>query len=220
MEKKPKTKDRILEKALELFNAEGVERVTTSYIAKELGISLGNLHYHFPNRNELIKALIDRFLAEVGLLIVEYVEKEKTGFMEYVFRMQFLTYHQIWRYRFLFNDRLVIKRRTSYLETRFEEMIAVRSIEFKAGMEELRRNGLLRADISEEVLDAYFRQIVITNNSWVSYTELFPHEGDTSVYFSEQAILNWKPFLNCTDEEMRSAIDRAKDSFRTFISES
>jgi len=59
------TKERILDEALQLFNDDGVENVTTRHIAKSLGMSQGNLHYHYPTKNIVIETLFDQFLGEV-----------------------------------------------------------------------------------------------------------------------------------------------------------
>jgi AcrR family transcriptional regulator len=53
-------RDRILEGAVELFNARGVRDVTTNHIAEHLGISPGNLYYHFANKEEIVRALFPR----------------------------------------------------------------------------------------------------------------------------------------------------------------
>ena len=42
-----KTKDKIIAKAIDLFNIHGTKAISTNHIAKELGISPGNLYYHF-----------------------------------------------------------------------------------------------------------------------------------------------------------------------------
>jgi AcrR family transcriptional regulator len=52
---KLKTRDKILEKALVLFNEKGTTAVTTNHIASAMGISPGNLYYHFRNREEIIQ---------------------------------------------------------------------------------------------------------------------------------------------------------------------
>ena len=60
--KKPRrTAERILDTTLELFNRFGEPNVSTTLISAELGISPGNLYYHYPAKEELITRLYDRY---------------------------------------------------------------------------------------------------------------------------------------------------------------
>ena len=60
--KKPRrTAERILDTTLELFNRFGEPNVSTTLISAELGISPGNLYYHYPAKEELITKLFDRY---------------------------------------------------------------------------------------------------------------------------------------------------------------
>jgi len=55
------TRDRILEASLVLFNEHGIAAVSTHRIAAELGISPGNLHYHFKSKEQILSWLFRRF---------------------------------------------------------------------------------------------------------------------------------------------------------------
>lgn len=56
-----RTKDRILDAARGLFNERGTSAVSTNHIAAAAGISPGNLYYHFRDRQEIIRALFNRY---------------------------------------------------------------------------------------------------------------------------------------------------------------
>jgi AcrR family transcriptional regulator len=58
------TKSRILDAALTLFNERGTDNVTTNHIAEALGMSPGNLYYHYRNKAEIVRGLFTRITGE------------------------------------------------------------------------------------------------------------------------------------------------------------
>ena len=58
------TRERIVDAAIQLFNARGVGTVTTNHVAAHLKISPGNLYYHFRNKEEIVREAFDRMNAE------------------------------------------------------------------------------------------------------------------------------------------------------------
>ena len=72
------TRDRILDVALDMFNEQGERVVTTNHIARELGISPGNLYYHFRNKDEIILALFGRLVTFLDARIVLPAERRMT----------------------------------------------------------------------------------------------------------------------------------------------
>ncbi len=60
-----KTRDRIIELAQVRFNELGYGNVTTASLATELGISEGNLWYHFKTKRDLLEAISERFLVAI-----------------------------------------------------------------------------------------------------------------------------------------------------------
>jgi AcrR family transcriptional regulator len=58
-----RTRDRVLNAALELFNERGSAAVTTNHVAACAGISPGNLYYWFSNKDEIVRELYAQFAA-------------------------------------------------------------------------------------------------------------------------------------------------------------
>lgn len=56
-----KTKDKIIDASIELFNTHGERNVTTNHIASHLNISPGNLYYHFRNKEEIIRNIFSKY---------------------------------------------------------------------------------------------------------------------------------------------------------------
>ncbi|MFC4951776.1 TetR/AcrR family transcriptional regulator [Acinetobacter puyangensis] len=97
-----KTKERILQASLTLFNEKGERVVTTNHIAAELGISPGNLYYHFRNKQEIIKELFEQYQTEtINLLNVP--EGRPLNSNDKIHYFQILS-KQLWSYRFLHRD--------------------------------------------------------------------------------------------------------------------
>jgi hypothetical protein len=59
------TKERILEKSLELMNQKGYENISTHDIARALNIRQSNITYYFPTRLHIINTLAKRMIEEV-----------------------------------------------------------------------------------------------------------------------------------------------------------
>ncbi|WP_374665508.1 TetR/AcrR family transcriptional regulator [Acinetobacter sp.] len=97
-----KTKERILQLSLQLFNERGERSVTTNHIAAELGMSPGNLYYHFRNKSEIIKKLMEQYQKET-LEMLALPDDRQLDANDKIRYFQVLS-SQLWAYRFLHRD--------------------------------------------------------------------------------------------------------------------
>jgi AcrR family transcriptional regulator len=191
-----RTRQRILDVTLGLYNDLGEPNVSTSLIAAELGISAGNLHYHFRRKDELSAALLERFVAELDALLPP--AGWRADHVEDVWLLLHLILELLWRYRFLFRDLSGImardRRAGLRLATVFERAVqAARGI--CLGLVE---RNLMTATGSE--IDALSANIAVVALYWLSFESARHPRRDAAtggmargVY---QVLMLVAPFLN------------------------
>ena len=104
-------KEAILEAALGLFNETNTQSATTNHIAKAMGISPGNLHYHYKNREEIVRLLYKQLRVETILTI-----DELPNTIEELQKHEELLIQVQWKYRFFFKEMLFLFSRDPLLE--------------------------------------------------------------------------------------------------------
>lgn len=96
------TRERILQASLELFNTQGERSVTTNHIAAHLGISPGNLYYHFRNKQAIVAELFTAYEQWVGSFLHLPAGRALTLEDKAAYLQALLD--AMWRYRFLHRD--------------------------------------------------------------------------------------------------------------------
>jgi len=101
------TKQRIIVASIKLFNQNGLSNVRLQQIADEVGISVGNLAYHYYSKEAIIKE-IDRQLSELIAPVIS-MEWSCQNLMDFDTQLA-RYYHLLLKYSFYFLDLLELKR--------------------------------------------------------------------------------------------------------------
>jgi AcrR family transcriptional regulator len=170
MPRKPprRTRERILETGLALFNRLGEPHTTTADIADEMNISPGNLYYHFRNKDDIIGELFGALEASLTPLIEG--PSSQAADVEDLWLFLHLMFERMWQFRFFYRDLDEITSRNAKLAARFAALTqAWRSavLELCRG---LRNGGAL--DASDAELDALSINVVIITTYWMSFQRL------------------------------------------------
>jgi AcrR family transcriptional regulator len=163
--KKPRrTAERILEVTLDLFNRFGEPNVSTTLISAELGISPGNLYYHYPAKDELINSLFDRYEKALNELLraADGVRNVEDAWL--FFHMLF---ELIWQYRFLYRDLNDLLSNNRRLETHFQFVLKNKSKAVQGVLDGLSRGSAVRIDARD--VEPVATAMVVLLTYWLSF---------------------------------------------------
>ncbi|MFZ4535722.1 TetR/AcrR family transcriptional regulator [Propionivibrio sp.] len=167
MDIKPKrrTRERILEAGLRLFNDFGEPNVTTTVIADDLNISPGNLYYHFHNKDEIVEAIFSGFEREIEAILS--VPTKRQPDVDDIWLFLHLLFEQIWKYRFFYRDLNDLLTRNRTLEIHFKKILANKVLTATLLCEGLVSAGAMRA--SDNELHALSTNMAVIATYWLSF---------------------------------------------------
>jgi AcrR family transcriptional regulator len=169
-----KTRDRILECALQLFNLQGEPNVSTLEIANEMGISPGNLYYHFHGKEPLVLGLFERFEEELNPLLDPPLDVQLSAEDYWLFLH--LIVERLSHYRFLFQDLSNLAGRLPKLAKGIRNLLNALKRTLASLLAQLKAKGLLVSDT--QALGQLVEQITMTLLFSLDYQRILDREGE------------------------------------------
>lgn len=167
--KKPprRTAQRILEVTLDLFNRFGEPNVSTNLISAELGISPGNLYYHYAARDDITNALLADFEQSLDALLPAATDVRD---VEDAWLFIHMVFELVWRHRFLYRDLNDLLSRNRHLEQRFQGVLQRKTWAIEALLEGLQAGGALGpAEQPPAQRHPLATAMVVVLTYWLSY---------------------------------------------------
>ena len=168
--KSQQTRVRILEAARRLFNEQGTAAVSTNHVAAGAGLSPGNLYYHFADKQEIIRALHDRYVAShEGLW--EQAEGETAsmaGLRANLARAMDLA----WEYRFFERERLALIRADPQLLARYRDAYRRRLGQWLDFGKQLVDRGEIRPPRPPATIGDLAVAVWLIGESWLPFLEV------------------------------------------------
>ncbi|MBK6902440.1 MAG: TetR family transcriptional regulator [Saprospirales bacterium] len=189
------TKDRILEAALRQFNELGTDQTTLRSLAEELGISHGNLCYHFKNTDALIEALYDCLIAEIEEQVIQSQHPDNE--LEEMVQQAETTFRLLYKYRFLLLDLVRITRRIESIRQKFRAVMQLRRLQFHVTFGHLVRRGLMREEWVPGLHDRLITNLLVLGDNWIPNAEIhFDEKGESVIrYYFEAFKAGLMPYL-------------------------
>jgi AcrR family transcriptional regulator len=169
-----RTRERILEVALAMFNVQGEPNVTTNHIADELEISPGNLYYHFRNKDDIVEQLFAVYETRMDLALVAPADRLPN--LEDIWLQLHLVFECMWDYRFLYRDLVDILSRNRKLKLHFARMLNRAATSATEVLKGLTQAEIMRATSDE--IRASAENVLLVTTFWLNFHTVRGSRGE------------------------------------------
>ncbi len=188
------TKTNIIQKAIELFNESGTASISMNALAESLGISAGNLQYHYKNKEEVIRAILEDMFTQFDVIYEQITGPFTQDTLRRIMRINF---DLVWKYRFFYREFAALLRHDKTLANRFRTIQEQRVEQQEMLIKRLAGSGGVRSAITSEELQKVVLIGWVLVHTWLSYVESTGQKINEAAL--EQAVeimvQHYKPYL-------------------------
>lgn len=190
-----RTRDKIIQASIELFNLKGERQVTTNHIAAHLGISPGNLYYHFRNKNDIIRNIFNEYakLLDKSFSPIDAEDNVIESLSQYFDTI----FELMWKFSFLYANLPDILSRDEALQKRYMQVHATLIEKVRLLIQSLKDANVI--DISDEDVPMFADSLKLQVMFWISYLRV--QNASISIKKSEayrgvvMVLLQFKPYV-------------------------
>ena len=177
-----KTRDKIVQASIELFNEKGERNVTTNHIAAHLSISPGNLYYHFRNKEDIILSIYEecsRHLLEDTFIQVSPDIKPLDSIILYMDE----AFKIMRKYSFLYSNLAVLLAKSPQLHEKYVVVQQVLAKRVSDMLLSLRSDNMI--SFQDDDLNDIVSILRLVNTFWVSFyqTQNYNCEVNDAVFY-------------------------------------
>ena len=183
------TKERILKSAIDLFNTKGLVNVRLQHIADEVGISVGNLAYHFYSKKAIVVGIDEQLEGELNpLLSVEQDFPYLIDFDNHLAGYYFL----LNRYSFYFLDMLEMERAYPKIHFKRQEYMVKMIGQIHRWMLLNKQKGILKPEVLDEHYQHSAETIWMIITFWMTKQQVRGKKAESEGSFKEMV---WNQLL-------------------------
>ena len=173
-----KTQEHIKSKAIYLFNQFGTADISIGRIAAEIGISRGNLQYHYTSKQELIRAIYQDISREV---LSNWEGDDKQPTVKHMAEMFVRQFDYVWRYRFIYREMVSLVRADADLALQVRTNRARRIAAVIKFFDALVKNKVLKKPGGDESLRYLVMMTWIFCDNWLNFIEIQGNDINSEV---------------------------------------
>lgn len=181
-----KTKERILLRALELFNDKGVKDVTLRQLSSSLEMSQGNLNYHFKTKAEIVSQLYYQLVEQMNHEMNK-ITRDKP-ILSILYESALVSMNSLYQYRFISRDIYHVLGGDKELKKHYLQLQDLRKQQYVLLFQNLVEEGLMREEELEGEFFRLYERMNILGDNWINAAEFFKKD-DVSIVAHYHALL-------------------------------
>jgi len=181
-----KTRDKIIQASIALFNEQGERNVTTNHIAADLGISPGNLYYHFRNKEDIILSIYEEYARSLLLDTMPEVNPDVKPLDAIILYMD-VVFHAMMKFRFFYSNLPVLLAKNPLLHDKYVEVQSVISTRVSELLLSLKAANMMAFD--EADLPDIVSILRLVNTFWLSFYQTQNSDKDINDAVFYQGVL-------------------------------
>ncbi len=166
-----KTEEKIVAKALEMFNERGIEYVGLRELAGVLDMRVSNITYYFPTKDDLVYQIAAALSESNSKLFVHDPAITLEGFIHMLKRV----YENQLKYKCLFLSFVHLMEQNKKMALRYQQTQTNRFSTLRLNLQSLMQSGELRIE-DEKELEIFLSTLAIVSRFWISEAQItFKH---------------------------------------------
>ena len=161
-----KTREKIIQASIELFNDQGERNVTTNHIAAHLGISPGNLYYHFRNKEDIILSIYEEYARNLLLDTFPQANPDTKPLDTIILYMD-AVFQALMKFRFFYANLPVLLAKSPQLHEKYVEVQHTISKRLSEMLVSLREQDMITFEDDE--LSDLVSILRLINTFWLSF---------------------------------------------------
>jgi AcrR family transcriptional regulator len=162
-----KTKEKILVVSTDLFNKNGVVAMTTNHVAKAMGISPGNLYFHFANKEEIIRHIFKEMCQET----YSHWKTTPGKRLKHPIKVIIENFEVYWNYRFFHREMYYLRRKDTVLnalwKAHIDKILRLMTLTYKRWW----KNGWMMPIEDKEEIDFLVNILLSTASTFLHFFE-------------------------------------------------
>ncbi|WP_017930986.1 TetR/AcrR family transcriptional regulator [Robiginitomaculum antarcticum] len=162
------TRELILSTGLTLFNEEGLAEISSVDIASVMGISPGNLHYHFQGKPLIIEELYARFETEMRMVLCAPLNNPLQLEDNWVYL--YIIFEEIYDFRFFYRNLGWVFEKVPELAPQFSRLLSAKQNAFDSMIATLLGRKFI--EMSDAEAAALAERLTMHFTYWLAHCDL------------------------------------------------